>query len=438
MCNSHCSLHPYNHNQPPANSYYNPNAYNQPCSVHMQNNFVPPNSYYHPQQNLPHSKSLDQYDGKLPPNGVNHHRLSLDHNYKMQQQLSPSQHQQNAAMPPPFDCIDSVAFNHPYNQPNARSPLPYNLSSNIGHHMSQEQYYSTPDPSGMHNQYPRLDPRQAYGSDFYHQQTPQQLPTPVIDYHPKSYEFSDSSSPAMPENELISFGNESTMRSKPAEVKLRSSLKKSTQSTSDSLEFEPDVNELRALKHAKPHAPVNNSTRSREGFGSARDWDHVFQNLEKETSSKNIVGNHDDRVAAELQLENLKLTSNGHGPPKLHQKSNGTPHRMSETSMRSSSGSHNASVQTKSRTKSVSTATEVSNHEHKRTLSVLESSSRSNSNVQKHKLPQQPQIVVPPGEWSCRFCTFLNPDAKKICDMCSKSKDFFLDADKNPTAATCV
>lgn len=407
--------------------------------MHMPNSFAPPNGYYqHQQQNLPHSKSLDQYDGKVPPNGINHHRLSLDQNYKMNQQhLSPTQQ--------PFDCIDSIAFNHPYNQPMSRSPIPYNLSSNLGPQMVPEQYYpANPDPAaGMHNHYPRM-----YGGDFYHPQPPMmthQIPTPVADYHQKpSYDFSDTSSPAMPENELISFGNEAPLRPKAAEVKLRSSLKKSTQSTSDGLDMEQELNELRALKRGKSVTPAstNSDMKARDGIGNYQSWDYVFQNLEKETSSKNMVGNHEDKVAAELQLEKLKLTSNGHGPPKLHAKSNGLPHRMSESSMRSSTGNHTAPVQTKTRTKSVSTVMESSNHEHKRTSSVMETSSRSNSSSQKHKLPQQPQIVVPPGEWSCRFCTFLNPDAKKICDMCSKSKDFFLDADKNPATstatATCV
>lgn len=341
---------------------------------------------------------------------------------------------------PPFDCIDSVSFNHPYNQPNARSPLPFNLSSNIGHHMAQqEQYYPTQvDPAGIYNHYPRM-----FGNDYYQhqqqmmqQQQQQQIPTMVSDYHPKSYDYTDSSSPAMQDNELISFGNET--RLKPGEVKLRSSLKKNTQSTSDSIDLEQELNDLRALKRNKPLAPAAGDMKARDGIGNYQAWDYVFQNLEKETSTKNMAGNHDDKVAAELQLENLKLTSNG-GPPKLHQKSNGAPHRMSESSMRPSSGNHTASVQTKARTKSVSTGTEASNHEHKRTSSVIESSSRSNNHIsQKHKPPQQPQIIVPPGEWSCRFCTFLNPDAKKICDMCSKSKDFFLDADKNTATATCV
>lgn len=435
MCNSHCSIHPYNHSQAPPNSYYQPSAYNQTCSLHMQNNFVPPNSFYQPQHNLPHSKSLDQYDGKqLQPNGINQHRLSLDHNYKMNPHLSPSQQLSPMA---PFDCIDSVSFNHPYNQPNARSPLPFNLSSNIGHQMAQqEQYYPAQlDANVMHNHYPRM-----YGNDYYqHQQMMQQQPVPTLvsDYHQNTYDFTDSSSPAMPENELISFGNEP--RLKAGEVKLRSSLKKSTHSTSESIDLEQELNDLRLLKRNKPVAPGVGDIKARDGIGNYQAWDYVFQNLEKETSTKNMAGNHDDKVAAELQLENLKLTSNGHGPPKLHQKSNGVAHRMSESSMRPSPGNHTASVQTKTRTKSVSTGTEASNHEHKRTSSVIESNSRSNNHVsQKHKPPQQPQIIVPPGEWSCRFCTFLNPDAKKICEMCSKSKDFFHDADKNPATATCV
>jgi rubrerythrin len=377
----------------PSHTFYNPSAYNQPCTLH---NYVPPpNSFYQPAPNhLPHSKSLDQYDGKLPANGINHHhRLSLDHNYKMHPQVAV----------PPFDCIDSVAFNHPYNQPNVRSPLPYNLSSNLGHHLAQDQQYYA--DGTMHNHYsvPRM-----YGNDYY------QIPTPVSDYH----QFSDTSSPAIPESELISF-------EKKPEPKLRSSLKKSTQSSD--VDLEQELNELRALKRGKATSEV----KARDGIGNYQSWNYVFENLEKEPNARNRIA-HDDIKAAELQLENLKLTANGHGPPKAS-KSNGVPHRMLDTPR---SSNHTASVQTKSRTKSVSTVTEASNHEHKRTSSVMET---SRSNSEKYKPPQQPKIVVPPGEWSCRFCTFLNADTVKICEMCAKSKDFFLDADKGSTAAaTCV
>lgn len=38
-------------------------------------------------------------------------------------------------------------------------------------------------------------------------------------------------------------------------------------------------------------------------------------------------------------------------------------------------------------------------------------------------------------EWSCKFCTFLNPYEQRICQMCFKSKDFVSDPLK---ASTCV
>ncbi|XP_065082785.1 protein tamozhennic isoform X2 [Ochlerotatus camptorhynchus] len=46
-------------------------------------------------------------------------------------------------------------------------------------------------------------------------------------------------------------------------------------------------------------------------------------------------------------------------------------------------------------------------------------------------------------EWNCEFCTFLNPDTKRICEMCAKSRDFNLNNGGTTTAtsngtATCV
>lgn len=412
VCNSHCNMHPSAYNtpashsnqippppHPPSASYYNPSAYNQPCSLHSNMSYVPPappaptqappnsNYYQQQQQHLPHSKSLDQYEGakQAQANGSIHHRLSLDHNYNNSyNKLQNHQHLSPVATGP-FDCIDTIAFNHPYNQPNVRSPLPYTLSNNT---LGQVQ----------------VPPQQQfYPSEWgYYHQLHQQLPTPVSDY--KSYtDFTDSSSPAMPDSELISFNDIPTSKS---EAKLRSSLKKSSQ------DHEQELDYLRSLK-------------KREHMMSC-----------SETSSRT----HDD-VIAELDSMNLtNVTSNGHGPPKgYHSTSKSNGSIPNHTSAGTSSSA-------KQRTKSVSTTTEMSSnhhhhHEHKRTSSMLESTSSSRHNSDKYKPPQQPQIIVPPGEWSCRFCTFLNPDAKKICEMCSKSKDFFNDADKtnaSAATATCV
>ncbi|XP_037806672.1 protein tamozhennic [Lucilia sericata] len=50
--------------------------------------------------------------------------------------------------------------------------------------------------------------------------------------------------------------------------------------------------------------------------------------------------------------------------------------------------------------------------------------------------PNATQIIVTsPSEWSCSFCTFLNPNTKRICEMCCRSKDFNLDSSTTSTAA---
>lgn len=454
ICSSHCNIHPLQYNQslppppPPLaqqNSYYH--HYNQPCTHHMQNYVPQPPTANCYQHHLPHSKSLDQYDGKIQGNGnINHHhRLSLDHNYKMaqqlhQQHLSPTaqqsmqQQQQQQQPPPPFDYIDS-AYNHPYNQPNSRAPLPYNLSSNLGHDTGG--YYPQDQPNPMANHHQRMFST----NEFYQQQLMQQLPTTVSDYHQPqqlqqqqpSYhhqKYSESSSPAIPD-ELISFTNEPIrVGSKTTEVKLRSSLKKSTHSTSDSVDMEQELNELRALKREKSLTPASTSSdvKTRDGIGNYQTWDYVFQNLEKDNEKKSKVSTADEKIAAEL--ENLKIKANGHGPPRDRLSSN---HKSNNRTLEKT-GQTSTSVQTKHRTKSVSTTTDtqpVSNHEHKRTSSVMESNQRI-------QMPSPPQLIVGPNEWSCRFCTFLNPNTKKICEMCSKSKDFFFDADKNAATATCV
>lgn len=212
------------------------------------------------------------------------------------------------------------------------------------------------------------------------------------------------------------------------EVKLRSSLKKSTHSTaSDSLDMEAELNELRALKREKSSTPASTSSdiKTRDGIGNYQAWNYVFENLEKDNDKKRVM-TADEKIAAEL--ESLKITANGHGPPKDR-------HSKCNTLKPTTSQSHNASSQTKHRTKSVSVATTTDpslSHEHKRTSSV--SINESNHRIQ---MPKPPELVVGKDEWSCRFCTFLNPINKKICDMCSKSKDFFLDNDKSSTA-TCV
>lgn len=446
LCSSHCSMHSYNNQAipppppplaPQQNPYYH--HYAQPCTLHSQSNYVTPpvlpplaaplNNCFQQQQHLPHSKSLDQYEvaNKMHSNGVNH-RLSLDsHNYKSTSphNLSPSQlQQQHMQVNQSFDFIDAAYNHHPYNQPNVRAPLPFNLSSNLGSHFSGAHENSNAGYYEQHNHHQQQQMR----NENYYQQPIMQLhnPTPVSD-------FCQQHSPSHID-----------MKAPQTELKLRSSLKKSTHSTSDSLDMEHELNELRALKREKSSTPASTSSemnvKTRDGIGNYQTWDYVFQNLEKDMEKKKSI-TADEKIAAEL--ESLKITANGHGPPKdreRHSKSNNNNNIKASTSHSQSSHSHNnVSSQTKMRTKSVSVSTSTdlpplqSSHEHKRTSSV------SNENNHKIQMKKPPELIVNEEvEWSCSFCTFLNPNTKKICEMCSKSKDFFFSNAGKSSAATCV
>lgn len=63
------------------------------------------------------------------------------------------------------------------------------------------------------------------------------------------------------------------------------------------------------------------------------------------------------------------------------------------------------------------------------TVSSMSSSMRNDTQ------PPSDEIRSAPNEWSCKFCTFLNPVHLRICQMCFKSQDFVIDV---PKASTCV
>lgn len=52
-------------------------------------------------------------------------------------------------------------------------------------------------------------------------------------------------------------------------------------------------------------------------------------------------------------------------------------------------------------------------------------------------VPASTQIIVTgANEWSCPFCTLINPDTTRICEMCCRTKDFILDAAPSASNST--
>ena len=73
------------------------------------------------------------------------------------------------------------------------------------------------------------------------------------------------------------------------------------------------------------------------------------------------------------------------------------------------------------------------------TSSSLKKSSQVGAPVTSNAAPSPPlstQIIVTgANEWSCTYCTFINPNTTRICEMCCRTKDNKLDATSNSTAA---
>ena len=69
----------------------------------------------------------------------------------------------------------------------------------------------------------------------------------------------------------------------------------------------------------------------------------------------------------------------------------------------------------------------------------LKKSSQGGAPAASNATPSPPlstQIIVTgANEWSCTYCTFINPNTRRICEMCCRTKDNKLDATSNSTAA---
>ncbi|EDW85664.1 uncharacterized protein Dwil_GK23198 [Drosophila willistoni] len=185
-----------------------------------------------------------------------------------------------------------------------------------------------------------------------------------------------------------------------------------------------------------------------EGVGSFESWNYVFKNLERSGYSKDL-GDREDLLMQSLDLDSLTL-SNGAASPADNRRDVST---AKPSTTRSTAGAHTNPDRAKS-----ASSTHQSRREPSRVVQAAAPTPAPNSSsaglkkmksalktatidnratgsrnktgaIAKHPPPVSTQLIVTsPNEWSCRFCTFLNPNTKRICEMCCRSKDFNLEA----------
>ncbi|ALC40548.1 tamo [Drosophila busckii] len=217
----------------------------------------------------------------------------------------------------------------------------------------------------------------------------------------------------------------------------------------DAISYEsPSLDDFPALSSASPPTPIN--AKVQDGVGSFESWNYVFKNLERSGYSKDL-GDREDLLVQSLDLESLNLANGGGATAERHTQSANvdkarTLEKKRET--REPRESRDSRVVQAPAPKPVPNAS--SSVGVKKVKSALKSASvdsratgsrGSRGAIAKQPPPVSTQLIVTsPNEWSCRFCTFLNPDTKRICEMCCRSKDFNPEAAANVSHAssTCV
>lgn len=213
--------------------------------------------------------------------------------------------------------------------------------------------------------------------------------------------------------------------------------------------------------NSKPHRP----DKVQDGVGSFESWDYVYQSLDqdqlrrepskplvangsapKEVAQKSKTMTRQEAHKIQEHISNLravKPSANGEGVAAPVERRSGET-KTSVNHQKSNSIGGGKSLQT----------TGSNGHQRQASDSVingtsLKASSRpSNGTIARERVavekkkderpyPDQlpPPLLTQDMEWSCRFCTFLNDNSRRICEMCAKSRDFNLD---KTNSATCV
>lgn len=175
-----------------------------------------------------------------------------------------------------------------------------------------------------------------------------------------------------------------------------------------------------------------------EGVGSFESWNYVFKNLERSGYTKDL-GDREDLLVQSLDLDSLAISNGGTAAPPPEKRREATKPTNGEKArtLEKKSGTTRREAKVV-QAPAPSPLPNTSSAGVKKVKSALKTAIVDNRGTgSRHRsgaVPKQPPAVSPqlivtsPNEWSCSFCTFLNPDTKRICEMCCRSKDFNLEA----------
>lgn len=405
------------------------------------------NTAHHP--SLPHSKSLEHYDGKA--HYMNQHRHSLESydNYGRGGQYYEPSYVAPPAGSGGIDCLDTAAhppammYNnhqqqlHPYNYSGNRYPLPYSISSQFSGNQQQPppHPYSVTSNNGYQVAAPCYDHLAPKHCDSYgmHQMKPGHSNNGQLVDLESAYKMDLRNQHGLA-HPMSSDDIDGAMY--PSEDR----RKAQTPRTSDFDSYEELFGDRQKLSlKSKPN-------KMKDGLGSFESWDYVYQSLDQGDQKRN--GNAPAREIVEKQKKVPPIP-----PEKPSELRKGTSSRAGIEKARTLSRGEAVTA------KSLASKIELNNrllrqseevNHHMKSLSLGGSSSKPQAHHRqssdsvglrsraaiapvKKTTSAESSTIIQANEWSCRFCTFLNSESTRICEMCSKSKDFNPDPANTPT-----
>lgn len=228
------------------------------------------------------------------------------------------------------------------------------------------------------------------------------------------------------------------------------------------------------------------SNKNQDGVGSFESWDYVFQNLEKHGYTKDL-GERGDLLMRGLDLDSMNISNSSEKrrSRNLDNKLRPNTETSKSKTLEKTDVSKDTITTTINQTKPKVLEKSILKHDNETVQKTISKTTQVQKSVPAQK-PKSSKIstnnnndentnnttnttnrlvnrtsnnersmiksngttgqayrssgtatastdVPNPNEWSCRFCTYLNPDTKRICEMCCRSRDFVLDTAKAPT-----
>ncbi|XP_075165453.1 PUB and ZnF_RBZ domain-containing protein tamozhennic [Haematobia irritans] len=203
-----------------------------------------------------------------------------------------------------------------------------------------------------------------------------------------------------------------------------------------------------------------NTGEKRRSYYRETDNNSTVQNLQQNTKQKNSRGtsppptSNSNNTKQKAQLDNKqKLKSSLKQPPTLST-SNNAKHQVNSNRKPTNFPKTNDNKPNKPNMENNNSLAGSSNKPNKKSASYP--STQTTAKIRPPEVSMTPatppavteHIVTGKNEWSCRSCTFINPDTVRICEMCCRTKDNNLNAPSstgskstqsvNHTAPTCV